>query len=72
MKAAQVLPLPKAWATCQHVLGTYRSHGTATGARTGPFVLERVPITWARGPGVVAITFNPSGTIAGLHCYGYP
>jgi hypothetical protein len=72
MKAAQALPLPKAWATCQHVLGTYRSHRAPTSARNGQFDLEQVPVTWAKGPGVLTITFNQSGTIAGLHCRGRP
>ena len=68
MKAARTLPLPKAWTACQDVLGTYRSHGAPTFARKGQFDLEQVPVTMANGPSVVTITFNPSGTIAGLHC----
>src|SRR5450755_2932748 len=70
MKAARTLPLPKAWTACQDVLGTYRSHGAPTFARKGQFDLEQVPVTWANRPGVVTITFNPNGTIAGLHCGG--
>ncbi len=72
MKAARTLPLPKAWATCQDVLGTYRNHGVPTFARKGQFDLEQVPVTWAKGPGVVTITFNPNQTIAGLHCGAPP
>ena len=68
IQAAQELPLPKAWADCQDALGTYRSHGAPTSARAGPFDNEQVPVTWANGPGVVIVTFDPSGTIAGLHC----
>ena len=68
VKAARAVPLPKAWAACQDVLGTYRSHGPPTFARKGQFDLEQVPVTMANGPSVVTITFNPSGTIAGLHC----
>ena len=68
VKAARAVPLPKAWAACQDVLGAYRSHGAPTFARKGQFDLEQVPVTMANGPGVVTITFNPSGTIAGLHC----
>ena len=67
MKAAQTLPLPKAWTACQDVLGTYRNHGAPTFARKGQFDLEQVPVTWANGPGRVTLTFNPNGTIAGLH-----
>ena len=72
MKAARTVPLPKAWAACQDALGTYRSHGAPTSDRTGQSDLEQVPVTWANGPGVVTITFDPNGTIAGLHCYGVP
>jgi hypothetical protein len=72
MNAARTLPVQKAWAACQDALGTYRSHGAPTFARTGQFDLEQVPVTWANGPGVVTITFNPNGTIDGLHCYGVP
>ena len=68
MKASQAVPLDKAWAACQQVLGAYRSHGTPTFARKGQFDLEQVPVTMANGPSVVTITFNPSGTMAGLHC----
>jgi hypothetical protein len=68
MKAARTLPLQKAWTACQDVLGTYRSHGAPTFARKGQFDLEQVPVTMANGPSVVTITFNPNGTIAGLHC----
>ena len=68
VKAARTVPLQKAWAACQDVLGTYRSHGTPTFAREGQFDLEQVPVTMAHGPSVVTITFNPNGTIAGLHC----
>ena len=60
--------MQKAWTACQDVLGTYKSHGAPTFARKGQFDLEQVPVTWANGPGVVTITFNPNGTIAGLHC----
>ncbi len=70
--AARTLPLQKAWTGCQDALGTYRSHGAPTFARTGQFDLEQIPVTWANGPGVVTITFNPNGTIDGLHCYGVP
>jgi len=72
MKAARAVPLPKAWTACQAVLGTYRSHGAPTFAQNGQFDVERVPVTWGDGPGAVIITFNPSGTIDGLHCYGVP
>jgi hypothetical protein len=72
IQASQGVPLPKAWAACQDALGTYRSHGTPTSARNGQFDLEQVPVTWANGPGVVTITFDLNGTIAGLHCYGAP
>jgi hypothetical protein len=72
MKASRTVPLPKAWAACQHDLGTYRSHGAPTFARQGQFDVERVPVQWGHGPGTVTITFNPSQTIAGLHCYGAP
>jgi hypothetical protein len=68
IKAAQTLPLPKAWAICQDALGTYQSHGAPASARKGQFDLEQVPVTWANGPAVVTITFDPNGTIAGLHC----
>ena len=68
MKAARTLPLQKAWTACQDVLDTYRSHGAPTFARKGQFDLEQVPVTMANGPSVVTITFNPNGTIAGLHC----
>jgi hypothetical protein len=72
MNAAQSLPVHKAWTDCQDALGTYQSHGAPTFARTGQFDLEQVPVTWANGPGAVTITFNPDGTIDGLHCYGVP
>lgn len=72
MTAAQALPPYKAWTACQDALGTYRSHGAPTFARTGQSDLEQVPVTWANGPGMVTITFNPDGTIDGLHCYGVP
>lgn len=68
MKANQAVPLDQAWAACQQVLGAYRSHGTPTFARKGQFDLEQVPVTMADGPSVVTITYNPNGTIAGLHC----
>ena len=68
IKATRTLPLQKAWTACQDVLGTYRSHGAPTFARKGQFDLEQVPVTMANGPSVVTITFNPNGTIAGLHC----
>ena len=68
VKAARAVPLPKAWAACQDVLGAYRSHGAPTFARKGQFDLEQVPVTMANGPGVVTVAFNPKGTIAGLHC----
>jgi len=68
MKATQRLPLQKAWTACQDVLGKYQSHGAPTFARKGQFDLEQVPVTMANGPSVVTITFNPNGTIAGLHC----
>jgi hypothetical protein len=72
IKAAQAVPLHKAWAACQDALGTYRSHGASTSARTGQFDNEQVPVTWANRPGAVTIAFNSNGTIAGLHCYGAP
>jgi hypothetical protein len=72
VKASQAVPLPRAWAACQAALGTYRSHGAPTSARTGQYDNEQVPVTWANGPGVVIVTFNPNGTIDGLHCYGPP
>jgi hypothetical protein len=72
IKAAQAVPLHKAWAACQVALGTYRSHRAPKTAVTGQFDNEQVPVTWANGPGVVIITFNSNGTIAGLHCYGPP
>ena len=68
IKANQAVPLPKAWAACQDALVTYRSHGTPTFAQKGQFDLEQVPVTWANGPGAIIITYNPDGTIAGLHC----
>ena len=68
MTANQTLPLPKAWAACQHDLGTYRSHGTPTFVRKDQFDLEQVPVTMADGPSMVTITYNPNGTIAGFHC----
>lgn len=68
MKAAQAVPLQKAWAACQDVLGAYRSHGAPTFARKGQYDLEQVPVTMADGPSVITVTFNPDGTIAGLHC----
>jgi Protein of unknown function (DUF3887) len=68
IQANQAVPLPKAWAACQDALGTYRSHGTPASARNGQFDLEQVPVTWANGPGAIIITYNPDGTIAGLHC----
>jgi hypothetical protein len=66
MKAAQAAPLQKGWAACQEALGAYRGHGAPAFARKGQFDLEQVPVTWAKGPGAVIITFNPTGTIAGL------
>ena len=72
VQAAQSLPVQQAWAACQDVLGKYRSHGAPTFARKGGFDLEQVPVTMANGPGVVTITYNPSGTIAGLHCAPSP
>jgi hypothetical protein len=72
IQASQAVPLPKAWAACQDALGTYRSHGTPASARNGQFDLEQVPVTWANGPGAIIITYNPDGTIAGLHCGGPP
>ena len=72
MQASQIVPLPTAWAACQHYLGTYRGHGRPVFARKGQFDNEQVPVTWGNGPGVVIVTFDPSGTIAGLHCYGQP
>jgi hypothetical protein len=66
--AAHALPLSTAWAACQERLGTYRSHGAPTFSRNGQFDLEQVPVTWANGPGVIIIAFNPNGTVAGLHC----
>ena len=68
MKANQAVPLDKAWAACQQVLGAYRSHGTPTFARKDQFDLEQVPVTMADGPSMVTITYNPNGTIAGFHC----
>jgi hypothetical protein len=47
---------------------TYRSHGAPTFSRKGQFDLEQVPVAWANGPGAIIITYNPDGTIAGLHC----
>ena len=35
-------------------------------ARKGRFALEQVPVTFAKGPDAVIITFNPKGAIAGL------
>jgi len=72
IKAAQAVPLNKAWAACQDALGTYRGHAAPTSARTGQSALVQVPVTWANGPGVVTIAFNRNGTIDGLHCYGAP
>jgi len=66
MKAAQAAPLQKGRAVCQDAMGTYRSHGAPTFARKGQFELAQVPVTWAKGPEAVIITFNPNGTIAGL------
>jgi hypothetical protein len=45
MTAARRRPLQKAWAGCQDALGTYRSRGAPTFARTGQFDLEQVPVT---------------------------
>lgn len=72
MKAARTLPLPKAWTSRQDVLGRYRSYGPLAFARKGQFDLEQVPVTWANRPGVVTITFDPNGTIAGWHCGAPP
>lgn len=36
IKAAQAVPLPKAWAACQDALGTYRNHGRADVYQDGP------------------------------------
>jgi uncharacterized protein len=72
IQANQAVPLPKAWAACQDALGTYRSHGTPASARNRQFDLEQVPVTWPNGPGAIIITYNPDGTIAGLHCGGPP
>jgi hypothetical protein len=66
LKAAQAAPLRTGWAACQDAMGRYRSHGAPAFARKGRFDLEQVPVTWAKGPGAVLITFNPNGTIAGL------
>jgi hypothetical protein len=66
MKAAQAAPLQKGWGACQDAMGTDRSHGAPTFARKGQFELAQVPVTWAKGPEAVIITFNPNGTIAGL------
>jgi len=68
MQANQAVPLDKAWAACQQVLGAYRSHGAPTFARKDQFDLEQVPVTMADGPSMVTITYNPNGTIAGFHC----
>jgi Protein of unknown function (DUF3887) len=68
IKAAQAVPLNKAWAACQDALGTYRDHGAPMSTRRGQFALVQVPVTWANGSRAVTITFNPNGTIAGLHC----
>ena len=68
MQAIQAVPLDKAWAACQQVLGAYRSHGTPTFVRRYQFDLEQVPVTMADGPSMVTITYNPNGTIAGFHC----
>jgi uncharacterized protein len=68
MTANQAVPLDKAWAACQQVLGAYRGHGTPTFTRKDQFDLEQVPVTMADGPSVVTITYNPDGTIAGFHC----
>lgn len=65
-KAAQAAPLQKGWAACQDAMGPYRRHGAPTFVRKGRFDLEQVPVTWAKGPGAVTITFNRNGTIAGL------
>lgn len=72
VQATRAVPLDKAWASCQQVLGAYRSHGTPTFARKGQYDLEQVPVTMAHGPSVVTITYNPNGTIAGLHCGAPP
>ena len=68
MKANRAVPLDKAWAACQQVLGAYRSHGTPTFVRKDQFDLEQVPATMADWPSMVTITYNPNGTIAGFHC----
>jgi hypothetical protein len=68
IKANQAVPLPKAWADCQHLLGTYRSHGAPTFAQKGQFDFEQVPVTWANGPAAIIITYNPNGATAGLRC----
>ena len=72
MNAARTLPLPKAWTACQDRLGRYRSHGAPAFTRKGQFGLDQVPVTWASGPGVVTVAFNPSGTVAGMHCAAPP
>ena len=66
LKAAQAAPLQNGWAACQDAMGKYRRHGAPTFARKRQFDLAQVPVTWAKGPGAVVITFNPNGTIAGL------
>jgi hypothetical protein len=62
----------KAWAACQGVLGKYQSHGAPTFARKDGYDLELVPVTMGNGQGVVTITYNSNGTIAGLHCAPSP
>ena len=51
MQASQIVPLPKAWAACQHYLGTYRGHGMPVFACKGQFDNEQVSVTWGNGPG---------------------
>ena len=67
MKANRKLPLPKAWAEYQQILGRYRSHGAPVFARQGQFDTEFIPVTMAHRPGVVIIHFSPNGTIAAMY-----
>ncbi len=72
VKAVLTPPLlQKTWTGYQQILGTYRSHGAPVLARKGQIDVERVPVTMAHKPGVVTISFNPNGTIAGLF-FGVP
>ena len=72
IKAAQAVPLQKAWTAARMCWA--RTEATVRLRLPGRAnsTSNRYPSRWANGPGVVTITFNPSGTIAGLHCWRPP